>query len=135
MDIRTDKVPNGWIAVLFLTAAALRFWEEGFAGLGIGLCHMLLAFLLLLPIFAFRALGAADIKIFLSLSILFPLQDMLFLFSSSVVIGAVIGIVMRARAYLKENTSFHYIHFTIPIWLSVLLYEYGGVYELFIRNL
>lgn len=96
---------------------------------------MLLAFLLLLPIFAFRALGAADIKIFLSLSILFPLQDMLFLFSSSVVIGAVIGIVMRARAYLKENTSFHYIHFTIPIWLSVLLYEYGGVYELFIRNL
>ncbi|MBO6016267.1 MAG: prepilin peptidase [Lachnospiraceae bacterium] len=139
MDIRTDKVRNGWVAVIFLLSVVLRFREKGFVGLGIGFTHMLLAFLVLLPIFAFRALGAADIKILLSLSVLFPIQDMLILFLISLVIGAVIGIV---RYHLISNfgriaarSKFHYIHFTIPIFISVVLYEYGGLHELLSGNL
>ena len=136
MDIRTNKVRNEWVLVLFADSIVLRFWEEGFTGLGIGLFHMLLAFLLLLPVFAFRALGAADIKILLSLSFYYPLQGMVFIFVSSMVIGAVVGIVMLVQTHLTAHVyRFHYIHFTIPILISVLLYEYGGVYELFVCNL
>jgi len=143
MDIRTGKVRNGWIAVLFLTSAVLCFLQEGVRGLGIGFFHMFLAFLLLLPIFAFRVLGAADIKIFLSLSVLFPLQAMLFIFISSILIGTLTGIVILVQDLFHSpkaskklfHCEYHYIHFTIPIFISVLLYEYGGIYELLICNL
>lgn len=149
----TDKVRNEWILVLLICSISLRCLEEGVYGLCSGLFHMVLVLLLLLPVFAFRALGAADIKIFLSLSIYFPLKSICFLFCSSVVAGALIGIFsllfykitgsgQRLRYTQNSNSHdsvkqnpFHYIHFTIPIFISVLLYQYGGVYELLICHM
>ena len=170
MDLRTGKVRNRWIVALFTTSALLCLLAEGCSGLASGHFHMFLAFLFLLPVFAFRVLGAADIKILLSLSVLFPLQGMLFIFITSVIIGAFIGIVILVSVFFKtygsqfhtfhsltylffhfgvfkdifhnskesdklSHSEYHYIHFTIPIFISVLLYEYGGIYELLICNL
>lgn len=129
-DIFTYKVKNIWIIFLFGISCILRFRTEGISGVGIGLLQMLFVLTCLLPVFAVRALGAADIKIFLALSVFFPLKAILFIICASLIIGAFGGLM---KMFIFRGS--HLIHFTIPIFISVLLYVYGGVYELFFSSL
>lgn len=136
MDLKTYKVKNQWVLLLFLAAILWRYIQDGFTGLGKGILQMLLSFLLLLPVFAFRALGAADIKILLSLSLLFPLQGIIFIFMSSIFIGFILSVfkcfytnpkslrcVISYFSPFKQKSEYHNIHFTIPIFISVILYS------------
>lgn len=135
MDLRTYKVKNQLVLLLFLTAVILRYFQDGYTGVGKGILQMTFTFLILLPIFAFRALGAADIKILLSLSVLFPLKGIIFIFICSVFMGLVFGIVKfiytNPKSFrciityfspLKDKSEYHHIHFTIPIFVSVVVY-------------
>lgn len=137
MDLKTYKVKNALVLLLFLSSVVLRYIQDGLLGVGRGLVQMLFFFLILLPVFAFRALGAADIKILLSLSVLFPLQNIISIFCSSVFIGLIFSILKcifqkpkSIRYFLfyfspfKDKSEYHQIHFTIPIFISVVLY--GG---------
>lgn len=138
MDLKTYKVKNGLVLLLFLTSLVLRCIQDGFTGVGKGIVQMLLSFLILLPIYAFHALGAADIKILLSLSVLFPLQGMIYIFISSIFIGLIFSLlkcfyknpksfrwILSYFSPFKDKSEYHHIHFTIPIFISVILY--GGV--------
>ena len=137
MDLKTYKVKNALVLLLFLVSVVLRYIQDGLLGVGKGFVQMFLIFLFLLPIFAFRALGAADIKILLSLSILFPLQNIISIFCSSVFFGLILSFLKilflkpKSIRYIlsyfspfKDKSEYHYIHFTIPIFISVILY--GG---------
>lgn len=135
MDLKTYQVKNGLIVLLLLTTALLRYIQDGFTGVGKGVLQMLFLLLVMLPIFAFRALGAADIKILLSLSVLFPLQGIIFLFVCSIFLGLLLSIVKfvctNPKSFrcvishfspFKDKAEYHHIHFTIPIFISVILY-------------
>ena len=117
-----------------------------------GLCDMFLISCFLLPVFAFRALGAADIKLFLVFAMMDGFQDAVIVICGSVVIGAVAALIkmiycknFKKRfsylfSYLQESlwqghfTPYHksgyssdsIIHFTIPIFLSTIIYVTGG---------
>ena len=134
MDIKTFKVKNALVLLLFLASVVLRYIQDGFLGVGKGIVQMLLFLLILLPVFAFRALGAADIKILLSLSVLFPFQNMISIICCSVFIGLILSflicIYQRPKSIrdilfyfspCKEKSQYHRIHFTIPIFISVIL--------------
>ena len=138
MDIQTFKVKNVLVLLLFLLSLVLRHIQDGFSGVGKGIVQMLLFFLILLPVFAFRALGAADVKILLSLSVLFPFQNMMMIICSSVFIGLILSflkcIYQNPKSFrwfisyfspFKDKSEYHHIHFTIPIFISVILY--GGI--------
>ena len=134
MDIKTFKVKNALVLLLFLASVVLRYIQDGFLGVGKGIVQMLLFLLILLPVFAVRALGAADIKILLSLSVLFPFQNMISIFCCSVFIGLILSfltcIYQRPKSIrgilsyfspCKDKSQYHRIHFTIPIFISVIL--------------
>lgn len=138
MDLKTYKVKNALILILFLTSLVLRYIQDGFLGVGKGIVQMLVLFLILLPIFAFRALGAADIKILLCLSIRFPFEIIIQILCSSVCIGLILSflkcIYQNPKSFrwfisyfspFKDKSEYHHIHFTIPILISVILY--GGI--------
>ena len=138
MDLKTYKVKNSLVLLLFLMSIILRFIQDGFLGVGKGIVQIFFMFLILLPVFAFRALGAADIKILLSLSVLFPFQIVISIFCSSIFIGLIIsflkiiyqkpksfGEIMFYFSPFKNKSEYHQIHFTIPIFISVILY--GGL--------
>ena len=117
-----------------------------------GLCDMFLISCFLLPIFTFRALGAADIKLFLVFAMMAGVKDALIVICGSIVIGAVVALIKMLYCknfkkrfsylfnYLQESirqghfapyhkngySSDSIIHFTIPIFLSTIIYVIGG---------
>lgn len=162
-DIRFSRIKNKWIMFLFSVALFLRWKEEGSSGVIEGIMQFLAVLMIMLPIFALRILGAADVKIFLALSVYLSKGAMVFLMICSLSLGGLIGLMLcifqakqkvpyilsimsvknptavkavHTRCGLKaSNLKFHYIHFTIPIFISFVMYAYGGVYELLLRYL
>ena len=63
MDLRWAKIKNGWIVLCLAAALISRLAEGGPAGLVQGLAGAFMALLLTGWLFAFRMLGAGDIKL------------------------------------------------------------------------
>lgn len=152
MDLKTACVDNGWILFSVILGYVLRFMQEGAAGLAACVFGMLLPLLLLGVFFYFRALGPGDLKLFCALGVCMGPEKILSCILVSFLAGAVLSLAillffggfsarfhylfsyiseyMRTgivKPYYKKGMSFENIHFTVPIFLSVLLYA-GGVY-------
>nr|WP_295277289.1 prepilin peptidase [uncultured Blautia sp.] len=152
MDIQRTKVDNGWLLFCTLISLFTQIWEKNMSGLESWGFGLLLPALLLGILFAFRMLGAGDIKLLCVIgSLIGPVKTLNCIFYSFL-IGAVIsaaimissGIVCQRILYLlhylhayfktgkretyyKSGMPLENFHFTVPIFLSVLLYA-GGVY-------
>ena len=90
-DLRTDRIPNGFI---FLGAVI--------GILGGWLCHvnplqsvfsMLLAFLLMYPLFMIGALGAGDVKVLMMIGSFMGTGELLTVVVSTFVIGSVFSLI------------------------------------------
>lgn len=152
MDLRTARVDNGWILFSLIMGYILKSMQEGAAGLAASVFGMLLPVLLLGMLFYFRALGPGDVKLFCSLGVCMGPEKVLSCILVSFLIGAVLSLAILlfcggfaarfrylfsyisqyvrtgiVKPYYKKGMSFENIHFTVPIFFSVLLYA-GGVY-------
>lgn len=90
-DLRTDRIPNGFILLGAVTGI-----------LGGWLCHidplqsvfsMLLAFLLMYPLFKIGALGAGDVKVLMMIGSFMGTGEFLTVLVSTFVIGAVFSLI------------------------------------------
>ena len=135
MDLRTAKVDNGWILFSMFVGFVLCIRERGVSGIRFGM------------------LGAGDIKLFCALGSVMGFSEILKCICISFMIGACISLAIlisehnfceRIRYFMSylENTVKNKqilsygkkdislsenFHFTVPIFLSVLLYA-GGIY-------
>ena len=152
MDIQRTKVDNGWLLFCTLVSMAIRLWEKDVGSMGCWLGGLLLPVLVLGVLFVFRMLGAGDIKLLCVLgSVLGPVEILKCIFYSFL-IGAVIAVALmvsygivcqrilyllhylsdyfktgKREPYCKRGMSLENFHFTVPIFLSALLYA-GGIY-------
>lgn len=126
--------------------------EIDVSSLGSWICGLLVPILILGILFIFRMLGAGDIKLLSVIGSMIGPTKILNCISYSFLIGAVIsaalmissGIVCQRILYLLHYISVYFktgkrepyyksgmplenFHFTVPIFLSALLYA-GGVY-------
>lgn len=62
-DIRDYKVPNRWILTGWLTGLVHQIFTYSVQGLFLWIISVLLPILILFPLYAFRVLGAGDIKL------------------------------------------------------------------------
>ena len=152
MDFRTAKVDNGWILFSMFVGFVLCIRERGISGIRFFLmgsgAPLFLAFL-----FVFGMLGAGDIKLFCALGSVMGFSEILKCICISFMIGSCISLAIlisehnfceRIRYFMSylENTVKNKqilsygkkdvslpenFHFTVPIFLSVLLYA-GGIY-------
>ena len=143
MDIQRAKVDNGWLLFCVLVSLFTRIWKMDVSSLGSWILGIL---------FIFRMLGAGDIKLLSVIGSMIGPTKILNCISYSFLIGAVIsaalmissGIVCQRILYLLHYISVYFktgkrepyyksgmplenFHFTVPIFLSALLYA-GGVY-------
>lgn len=90
-DLKTDRIPNGFI-LLGAVIGILGGW----------LCHidplqsvfsMLLAFLLMYPLFMIGALGAGDVKVLMMIGSFMGTGELLTIVVSTFVIGAVFSLI------------------------------------------
>lgn len=89
------------------------------------------------PIYLIKGLGAGDIKLFCVISCFMTSQEVIKVVIVSLIVGSAIGIIIIIKSKkwlslwneLKEKKKITYtkIHFSIPIFISVLL-QIGGVY-------
>lgn len=153
MDIKTAKVDNGWILFTMGAGLAFRILTEGFRGITGFLSGAAFPLLCLGILFVFRMLGPGDIKLFCALGGIMGLKKIGICILVSFFLGACLSFAIlisngdfRQRfqylfAYIHKlirtreispyyqkgmNASENY-HFTVPVFLSVVLYA-GGVY-------
>lgn len=152
MDLRTTCVDNGWILLSLGAGIVLRLSREGLAGLAYFLPGVLIPMLLLGWLFFFRMLGAGDIKLFCTLGGLMGPAAVCRCVLVSFLLGAILSLAIltvcggfgsrfrylfsylrelrqsgEVKPYCQKEMSFEKFHFTVPVFLSVMLYV-GGVY-------
>ena len=152
MDFRTAKVDNGWILFSMFVGFVLCIRERGVSGIRFFLMGSG-APLFLAVLFVFGMLGAGDIKLFCALGSVMGFSEILKCICISFMIGSCISLAIlisehnfceRIRYFMSylENTVKNKqilsygkkdislpenFHFTVPTFLSVLLYA-GGIY-------
>ena len=133
MDIQRAKVDNGWLLFCVLVSLFTRIWKMDVSSLGTWICGLLVPILILGILFIFRMLGAGDIKL---LSVIGSMIGPTKILSSGIVCQRILYLLHYISAYFKTGKREPYyksgmplenFHFTVPIFLSALLYA-GGVY-------
>ncbi len=152
MDLRSMQVDNGWILFSLLTGMTVQVMKHGMAGMGVFLSGAAFPFLLLAVLFCFRMLGPGDIKLFCALGGIMGIHDIGKCILVSFLLGGIISLAILISAgvfcrrirflisyfqdyfhtgivkpYYRKGMALENFHFTVPVFLSVLLYA-GGVY-------
>lgn len=151
MDVKWEKVFNFWIlggwvcgVVLHLISGEMYSWRSFIGG-------TLTPIFLLFPLFIGKMLGTGDIKMFAVLGSVMGVKKIVYCLIASFLVGAVLSVpVLMFRCDARERFSYFFtylkqvletrtfppylmlgkhpenIHFTIPIFISVLLFCAGG---------
>lgn len=152
MDFIMERVVNSFICFGLTAGLCYQLTQTGAEGVFRFMLGMGIPFLLMLPLFYFRMLGAGDIKLFSVLGGILGCEVILKVILGSFCFGAVLSLsFLISCGNLRERLSyfFNYLyvyyetgrvhsyrirgkrvenfHFTVPIFLSVMLYA-GGFY-------
>ncbi|MBU5482439.1 prepilin peptidase [Blautia sp. MSJ-19] len=152
MDLYEMKIKNGWILWSLLTGFLYELWRGGWNGAAFFIAGAGLPLLVLGWMFYFRMLGAGDIKLFCALGGIMGPGAVLWCIWFAFVAGAGISLAVvifcgnfrqrlqrfaeyllafiwtgRRAPYFQKGAVTENIHFTVPIFMSVMLYM-GGMY-------
>ena len=137
MDIQRAKVDNGWLLFCVLVSLFTRIWKMDVSSLGSWICGLLVPILILGILFIFRMLGPTKILNCISYSFLIgAVISAALMISSGIVCQRILYLLHYISVYFKTGKREPYyksgmplenFHFTVPIFLSALLYA-GGVY-------
>lgn len=153
MDLRTAKVDNGWLLFSLTVSFIVRLWQKGVAGIPEFLLAGALPLIIPGVLFCFRMIGAGDVKLFCVLGGILGVRAILKCVLASLFLGACISVAIlisegsfslrfhyfiryidetvrtgRIEPYRRKGiTAPENFHFTVPVFLSAVLYA-GGVY-------
>ncbi len=100
IDWQQRRIPNNWVAVLFL-AALVFAWLQNTSYQSWGL-SLLVALLLTLPAYFAGKVGGGDVKLMIAASPIWPAQELLAVFCFGVMLTA---LALWLQAQRKSNTS------------------------------
>lgn len=153
MDLRTAKVDNGWILFSIVVGLLIRMLTENGNVFLKFMAGMIFPIVCLGVLFLFHMLGSGDIKLFCALGGIMGMENIAKCIFISFIFGACISfaiLISSGNLYERFHYLFLYIskciqtgkiepyyrkgmgvsenfHFTIPVFMSVVLYA-GGVY-------
>lgn len=152
MDAKWDKVYNFWICAGWAASFLLSFFPGGWSAVRMFFGGTAIPILVLFPLFVGKMLGTGDIKVFAVLGSAVGGRKILLCMILSFLLGvipALWGLLFRCDAGERFSYFFTYlqtvlrtgtfpaylapgkrpenIHFTIPIFGSVLLLISGGI--------
>lgn len=90
-DLKTDQIPNGFILLGMFLGLTGGLWTD--KDLWKSIVSMLLAFLLLYPIYKIGVLGAGDVKLFIMIGSFYEMKDLMGILAGGFVIGAVFSLM------------------------------------------
>lgn len=99
-DLKDFKVPNQWILTGWITGLVYQIFTHSLQGLFPWLLSVLLPILILFPLYAFRVLGAGDIKL---ISVAFGIYGIFAGFQQFIYIGIAGAIGALCEMLLKKQ--------------------------------
>ena len=152
MDLYQMRIKNSWIIFSFLLGFINEFCIGEEKYLLFFICGAFVPLVLLGWLFYFRMLGSGDIKLFCVLGTVMGPYRVLWCIWYAFLIGAVLSLAVlmlcgnfrqrfryltgyleeylrtgRPEPYYQKGNTLENIHFTVPIFMSVMLYA-GGIY-------
>ncbi len=125
-DVKTFRVPNILNGIGCLAGLLSQITEKGMAGVLGGLAGMLIPVGILFILFAFRIVGAGDIKL-LAMIGSFVGADIWIVMVVTFFMTAVYGAVIFIRnIMITGSRGFTKIHMSIPIAIGTVFYIVGG---------
>lgn len=107
MDLKYDRIYNGWIILGILSGILFRILVKGWNDIGNAMAAMLLSFCILYPIYKIGALGAGDVKLFVMIGSFVPANQLLRIMVFSFIIGAVLSVwKMISEENFKERMQY-----------------------------
>jgi prepilin peptidase CpaA len=97
-DLRRRRIPNWLTGATLATGLLLNLWLGGLAGGLSAIEGAALGFLLLIPFYALRAMGAGDVKLLAALGALLGPHDLVSVAVYGAVVGGLMSLVVMVRA-------------------------------------
>lgn len=125
-DVKTDRIPNILNGIGCLAGMLSQLMENGMKGVLGSLAGMLIPVGILLVLFAFRIIGAGDIKL-LAMIGAFVGADIWIVMALAFLMTSIYGAaVLIRKLMMAESRSFTKIHMSIPIAVGAVFYIAGG---------
>ena len=112
-DLKTDRIPNGFVLLGIVIGVLGNLWH------GYDIRHivvsMLLAFLLLYPLFKIGAMGAGDIKIFIMIGSFVEVKELIAIMIMSFVIGAACSFVKLLAEHNGRERLYYFLSYVSDV--------------------
>lgn len=152
MDLYQMKIKNSWILFSLAAGFAYDLWRGGWNGTAFFISGTGIPLVILGWLFYFRMLGSGDIKLFCVLGGIMGPVHILWCIWYAFLTGGILSLTVlifcggfsqrlhylmnyindyirtgKRKAYCRNGNRWENIHFTVPIFMSVMLYM-GGMY-------
>lgn len=135
-DLKTDRIPNGFIILGAIIGLAGRLWYR--EGILPAVVTMLLAFLLMYPLFKIGALGAGDVKVFMMIGSFLVVREFLTVLIAAFVIGAVFSVVKLLAEHNGRERICYFLSYVSEVARTRQWKVYGEYmaedYQLYRKN-
>ncbi len=113
-DLKTDRIPNGFILLgIVIGASGSLFSGRGLSNL---LASMLLAFLLMYPLYMIGALGAGDVKLFVMIGSFQTVGDSMAILAGAFVTGAAVSLIKLAAERNGRERFRYFFAYLYDVW-------------------
>ncbi|MDQ3651447.1 MAG: A24 family peptidase [Acidobacteriota bacterium] len=114
-DIRYRRIPNSFVLATLVSGLLLNTLFGGFNGLLTSLGGCALAFVLMLVLHIFGAMGAGDVKLFAAIGSIIGMKMVLPTFVIILITGFVLAVYSMFRAGIARATLFRVFQFFIGL--------------------
>lgn len=114
-DVRYRRISNKYVLITLISGLILNTLFGGFHGLLASIGGCLLAFVLMLALHIFGAMGAGDVKLFAAIGSIIGLKLVLPTFAIVLITGFALAIYSMFRARVAGQTMFRVLQFFIGL--------------------
>ena len=108
-DLKTDRIPNGFIVLGIVIGVIGSLWHD--VDIRQTVVSMLLAFLLLYPLFKISVLGAGDVKVFMMIGSFVQVKELLMILVMSFVIGALCSLLKLLSEHNGRERMYYFLSY------------------------
>ena len=112
-DLKTDRIPNGFVMLGIVIGVSGNLWLD--SDIGQIAVSMLLAFLLLYPLFKIGALGAGDVKVFMMIGSFVEVKELLLILVISFVIGALCSLLKLLSEHNGRERMYYFLSYVLEV--------------------
>ena len=112
-DFKTDRIPNGFIMLGIIIGMSGSLWHN--SALWQQAVSMLIAFLILYPLFKIGALGAGDVKVFMMIGSFLEVRELIMVLILAFVIGAVFSLAKLLSEHNGRERIYYFISYITEV--------------------